>query len=432
MHVRADRLAATGALATATVVAVLLAGSAATGAAAEPPEALAATARDLCAAGQAGLAEMGRLAEATPEQERSFGPDGDPVRIERRFARDGGVLLIFDVLRPSGMLRRATLDKRTLLPDAERPEAIVVLDGGCDLWQARRIVRDDAGMALEIAIFGPELRERAPREPLNPPMPQRPADAEQDGVIVALFDSGLAYTLPQVARRLVYDADGNALGYDFWDMDPRPFDADTSRSPYFPARHGTRVASILLREAPRARVVPFRYPRPDMSRMGEMVAAAANAGARIVVMAMGSNDPDDWTEFADAARRHDHMLFILSAGNDGRDLDDAPLWPAALGLANALVVTSSREDGALAPGANSGAETVDLMVPGEEIEVVDHYGRIGRGSGTSYAAPRVAAMAARLLQDDPEMGSGALRQAIVARATPAPQARYGFIAAPDQ
>ena len=88
------------------------------------------------------------------------------------------------------------------------------------------------------------------------------------------MDSGVNYLLPAIASRLARDADGAALGYDWWDMDPRPLDQDPSRSAFFPRRHGTRTASLLLEEAPLARLIPYRYPRADMSRM----AAAAILG----------------------------------------------------------------------------------------------------------------------------------------------------------
>ncbi|MEQ9124375.1 MAG: hypothetical protein RIM80_17630, partial [Alphaproteobacteria bacterium] len=124
------------------------------------------------------------------------------------------------------------------------------------------------------------------------------------GVTVAHIDSGVNYRLPQIAARLARDDEGRFLGRDLWDGDGRPFDGDTGRSPFFPIRHGTPVASLLIAEAPNVRLLPIRYPRPDMTRMAEAVAIAAAAGARIVALPMGSRDPDDWAAFAAAAQAH--------------------------------------------------------------------------------------------------------------------------------
>jgi subtilisin family serine protease len=285
---------------------------------------------------------------------------------------------------------------------------------------------------VEIELLGADLAPSDLTEPLNPPVP---AGRDPGGVAVALFDSGLNYTLPTFAGRLARDAGGKALGYDFWDMDERPFDNNPAGSPFFPARHGTAVASVLLQEAPEARFLPYRYPRREMSRMADMIEAAAGAGARIVAMPMGSNRRKDWEAFAAAARAHPEMLFVISAGNNGRDIDEAPVYPAALPLDNFLVVTSSDDLGRLAPGSNWGRESVDLMVPAEKIYAVDFDGAPQQASGSSFAVPRIAALAARLLADHPGWQAPELKAAILARALPPPgdghsPVRHGWVADP--
>ena len=125
------------------------------------------------------------------------------------------------------------------------------------------------------------------------------------------MDSGLAYDLPLFRDRLARDAGGKPLGYDYWDLDPWPYDGDVSRGPFLPIRHGTAVASILVREAPDAALVPFRYPRPDMSRMADLVARAVKAGARILAMPLGSRKPRRLARFrkrAPWARHPGHRL----------------------------------------------------------------------------------------------------------------------------
>jgi subtilisin family serine protease len=226
------------------------------------------------------------------------------------------------------------------------------------------------------------------------------------------------YLLPVIAARLARDGNGTFLGLDLWDDDGRPFDGDTGRSPFFPIRHGTPVASLLVKEAPGVRLLPIRYPRPDLARMAEAVEAAASAGARIVVMPLGSRAEDDWAPFAAAATAHPEMLFVVSAGNDGRDIDAAPLYPAGLTLDNMIVVTSSDDFGRLAEGSNWGRASVDLMVPGEGLEVTDYRGARGTASGSSFAVPRVAALAVRLLQANPEWTTLELKRALFARAVP--------------
>ena len=283
-------------------------------------------------------------------------------------------------------------------------------------------------------MLGPDLAPTGAREPLNPPAPRiaDTARADAGGVTVALVDSGVNYLLPEIAGRLARDDHGRMLGYDLWDMNDRPFDANPARSPFFPQRHGTSVASIILREAPGARLIPYRYPRPDPARMADLIAHAAALGARVVNLAMGSNTPGHWAGFAAGVGAHPDILFVVSAGNDGRDIDRRPVYPAALDLPNMLVIASADGFGEPAPGSNWGKGTVDLLVPGGRIPVTDFFGARTHASGASFAAPRVTALAARLLAEHPAWRAAELKAAIIARARLVDASgrlasRYGFL-----
>ncbi|PIW31108.1 MAG: hypothetical protein COW30_00485 [Rhodospirillales bacterium CG15_BIG_FIL_POST_REV_8_21_14_020_66_15] len=380
------------------------------------------------------LFEGGRLLEA-----RLDGPAGKPFRTLHRVLVPGGDEWVVNRLAPGGRLRRISLEwhapARGDGPDAPpRPVVAVNAAGDCRANEGRRLVYADDGTAETLEILSGDLSTVVLTEPLNPPVPagsETPAGA----VRVAVVDTGVNYTLPVVRNRLARDGAGRLLGYDFWDMDARPFDVDAARSPFFPLHHGTAVTSIILREAPKAVILPFRYPRPDMARFKDLVAQADAGGAVIVNMAMGSNKQEDWRAFAEAARARPHMLFIVSAGNDGRDLDREPVYPAGLGLDNILSVTSADADGRLARGSNWGATRVDVMVPGEQVPVTDHRGAAGKASGSSFAVPRVTALAARLLAKHPGWRAPELKEAIVKRARPpfgrgAPLLRHGWIPDP--
>ncbi|WP_193181978.1 S8 family serine peptidase [Nisaea sediminum] len=322
---------------------------------------------------------------------------------------EGGEAVV-DMLLQGGALRRLRMELSAPASGELRPEAMVQYGPDCMPALARRLVygeRRDVPVRLE--HLQPDLATVSFVEELDPPVPP---GADPGGVTVAQIDSGVNYLLPHLAARLARDASGRSLGYDYWDMDPRPFDLDTSRSPYFPLRHGTAVASILIAEAPEVRLLPYRYPRGNMERMAELIAAADAAGARIVLMPLGSNDAREWDAFRQAAEARSDMLFIVSAGNDGRNIDTAPVYPAAFPLANMITVTSADAFGRLAPGSNWGRHSVDLMVPGEGIETIDHRGAVAPASGSSFAVPRVAALAARLLARNPDWSTEKLIEAI--------------------
>ncbi len=362
--------------------------------------------------------------------ERRRGPDGRTFVLEQVFALPGGDELRTLRLQPGGQLRRFTAEYWQVAEAAPRPLLQAVADGGCAVFAGRRLTYR-AGRAVALEQLDGDLARVRWTETLEAPWPE---GRDPGGPRVALVDSGLAYDLPLYRDRLARDAAGRPLGYDFWDLDPLPYDGDFGRSAFQPIRHGSAVASVLVREAPTAALVPLRYPRPDMARMGALVERAAAVGARILAMPLGSRDPADWQSFAVALRAHPEILAIVSAGNDGRDLDAAPLWPAALELETMLVVTSADAFGRLAPGSNWGAARVDLMLPAENVPVVDFRGAAGRASGSSYAVPRLAALAARLLAADPDLSTAELVAAIAARAVPSPYeetvVRLGWIPDP--
>ncbi len=352
-------------------------------------------------------------------------PDNrDPRRIVVRLLLPGADELIIERRQFNGRLRQFLVSYAAHDGDGARPSLQAIADGGCTVHSGRAI-RADGDVWQYLDQLESDLKTPRWTEILQAPWPE---GRDPGGIRVALVDSGLAYDLPMFRNRLARDGEGMPLGYDYWDLDPWPYDGDVSRGPFLPIRHGTATASVLAREAPHAALIPFRYPRPDMKRMGDLVAGAADAGARILAVPLGSRRPEDWRAFENALRGLD-ILAIVSAGNDGRDIDKDPVFPAASALENIITVTSADGFGRLASGSNWGAASVDVMLPAENLEIVDFRGASGIASGSSYAVPRLAALAARILARDPGLSSAELKARILARATPSPFEREGIVAA---
>lgn len=353
----------------------------------------------------------------------SFG--GAPGRVTTVMLLADGRRLEVNALFPGGRLRRVGFEL-----DDGKPLFSITADHECRITEARGIDYDENGIAQLIRVYDRDVAAVTDEIALNPEVPEA---ADPKGIDVGLIDSGVNYTIEPFVSRLARTSGGKLLGRDLWDGDDKPFDIDTGRSPFFPLHHGSAVMSVLIREAPMARIIPVRYPRDDMARMADAVQWLADQGVRIVNLAMGSNSRNEWRAFAEAARKQPRMLFIISAGNDGRDIDRTPVYPAALGLANAIVVTSSEPDGRLAHGSNWGPESVHIMAPGERVSVTDHRGAPGKASGSSFAVPRITALAVRALAANPNWHGPELRDWILKRARPLPgprQTRYGWIPDP--
>jgi len=328
---------------------------------------------------------------------------GNQIGVRHRFAVDDQAFLQLDVFAAAG---QASQFASTLFRSDGRPSLLLSLSADCSFRLARKINYNDQGLALDIVSLNAELAPVGESDLLNPPLEfeQRDADdsVKQSGqpellpIRVAMVDSGVNYRLPVIYNHLARDADNKLIGYDFWDLDTLPYDAHPRGSGFFVQRHGTRTASLLLREAPGIELVPYRYPRPDMSRMRALVEHADRHQVTILGMPLGGNRAQDWKLFEQAARAHPHMLFIVSAGNNGRDIDQTPVYPAALDLENMLVVTSADDFVRPAEGTNWGRTSVDYLLPAERITLIDYSGNEIQASGSSYAVARVSALAARL------------------------------------
>lgn len=271
----------------------------------------------------------------------------------------------------------------------------------CRILQARQAIYDEDKRLLSLQTLAPDLVSVIMEDPVNPPVPPVPRPAETKSPLLGIADTGVNYLLPELQVHIARTTEGMLLGYDFWDMDKRPFDSDPRQNPYYPFHHGTTVFSVLAAEAPDEELAVYRFPALDMCRFKTLINHAIQAGIRILNISMGSGNIEDWTCFANAAQSAPSILFIVSAGNNGRNIDDFPIYPAALTLDNLFVVSSSDDFGRRGPSSNFGPRHVDVFVPAEQLPVTDHRGVRTFTGGTSYAAPRVAALAVRYLRANP-------------------------------
>nr|MBX2825412.1 S8 family serine peptidase [Gammaproteobacteria bacterium] len=127
------------------------------------------------------------------------------------------------------------------------------------------------------------------------------------------------------------------------------------------------------------------------------------------------------------------LLFIVSAGNNGRNIEQRPVYPAALDIANVLVVTSADDFVRPAERTNWGRLSVDFMLPAENIPALDFSGNEVAVSGSSYAVSRLVALVARLKQANPDWHAKELIRALRNRYTDGVGKRWvysGYIADP--
>jgi subtilisin family serine protease len=161
--------------------------------------------------------------------------------------------------------------------------------------------------------------------------------------------------------------------------------------------------------------------------------AAQTVRARVVNLSLGAVDAPGIDPLEDAVNtltRQTGTLFVIAAGNDGREGSiespgsaDAALTVGAVDSADALAPFSSR-----GPRSGDYAIKPDLTAPGVDITAAKAAGsEIGapvgtayqKLSGTSMATPHVTGAAAIVAQQHPEWTAAGLKAALTSSALPA-------------
>ena len=316
----------------------------------------------------------------------------------------------------------------TFYNESQEPLLLVNVDKKCNIMVSRLIQRDITGKIFSIDNLSSDLSKVKSSEYFNPPLEkQKPFK----GIKVAIVDTGVNYNLDFIADKISRIDESNLTGYDFEDDDSLPYDIDTGRSVFFPMHHGTSVSSIILREAPMSELVVYRFPRSEMCKFENLIEHISVNKIKIVNLSMGSVNKDDWQCFYKAAKSNKNILFFVSAGNDGKNIDFDKIYPASFDLENIIVVTSSDISGNLAQGSNFGSVSVDFLIPGEQIPVIDHRGVKTNASGSSFAVPRVVAMAIRILSNNTNANILDIKSKLISRAIRSNEkVKYGWIPDP--
>lgn len=256
-----------------------------------------------------------------------------------------------------------------------------------------------------------------------------------EGVVVAVVDTGVEMNHPDLINQLWVNAgeiagngiddDGNGYvddvsGWDFASNDNNPHDGNG---------HGTHVAGTIAAEAngfgatgvaPDAAIMPVRVLGNNGSGTAFGVAAgiryAAEMGADIINLSLGGGYSSVILAAIEYALQLD-VLVVAAAGNESAGV---PGYPArfSAGLSNVISVGAHTSSNGIAGFSNDvgGSGAVQVDAPGSGVYSTYTGGRYGRLSGTSMAAPHVAAVAALALSANSNLSATELRSLIVAGA----------------
>jgi|GEM_PF-532008 len=272
------------------------------------------------------------------------------------------------------------------------------------LYMLLQALSPDTQQAAATPSAGPELDQLEQYALAKLRLPQAHALAKGEKVLIAVIDSGVDTTHPELAG-MVVDS----------------FDA--LKSDEKAHAHGTAVAGAivahakLMGAAPEARILAARAFGMQKANIeattysiSESLDWAMERGARIINMSFtGPRDPTLEEKVGQA--RQKGIVLIAAAGNGGPTAPKA--YPAA--YEKVIAVTATDAEDKLFKGANRGgyiavaAPGVDLLLPAPEVgyQVT---------TGTSFAAAEVSGIVALMLERKPDLTPDGVRKALTATA----------------
>lgn len=237
--------------------------------------------------------------------------------------------------------------------------------------------------------------------------------AVASSIVVAVIDTGVDRTHPSLSN-LIYtnpdeiagdgvDNDANGYvddvhGWDFyeWDNDPSGSAGDGA--------HGTMVAGRVVQGSggEGISILPLQVgPGPwlDLAAIVQAIDYAVAQGARVINMSFGTSVPYRLLTEAIQHAAQQGVLLVAAAGNNG---SMRPSYPAA--TPGVVSVAASNDAGQRTWWSNYG--NVDFTAPGENVTTTHWGGGTASASGTSFSAPFVAGVLARILAALPALTPG--------------------------
>jgi subtilisin family serine protease len=190
--------------------------------------------------------------------------------------------------------------------------------------------------------------------------------------------------------------------------------------------HGTHVGGIIAGRGNNdsgiaglcwsANLVPVKFldsrGRGSTSDAIAGIDYALHIGVKVINCSFGTSSKSSALADEIEKAQDKGTLLVVAAGNDGDNIDKQPVYPAAYTRSNILTVAATTATGALASFSNFGSDAVDLGAPGDSILSTYPTSTYKKLSGTSMAAPLVAAAAALLRGTDSSLSYKTIRSAI--------------------
>lgn len=189
--------------------------------------------------------------------------------------------------------------------------------------------------------------------------------------------------------------------------------------------HGTHVSGIIASNhsglmkgiAPNAKIVAAPFIANDGSGSLSDAINAMNyvvaRGAKVINASWGGSVCVSTLKDAFEEISSKGVLIVVAAGNESRDLDYNPTYPAAFNIAGQITVGASNVNDYMTSFSNSSFNLVHLAAPGDAIMSTTPNEKYNYLKGTSMAAPFVTGAAAVLISAFPNAKPSQIKEAII-------------------
>ncbi|MGY1710863.1 S8 family serine peptidase [Geodermatophilus sp. SYSU D00758] len=258
------------------------------------------------------------------------------------------------------------------------------------------------------------------------------------GLTVAVIDTGVMTSHPDLAGALwtnpgqpcgAGDTDGNGYAGDCHGWNFYANNADVTNGG--DSGHGTGVAGVVGARAgnghgsagvaPDVTIMPLVIgggSSVDLRLGAQAIRYAADNGADVVNASWGGNNSAQILTDAIAYANSKGVVVVAAAGNDALDRDTSLFYPASLIAENLVTVGNSTASDTVSASSAYGATSVDLFAPGTHVVTTHNDGGYRAVSGTSIAAPHVAAAFALYRAHDEAATAAELVGALLADVQP--------------
>lgn len=236
---------------------------------------------------------------------------------------------------------------------------------------------------------------------------QLPGTLSQPGQVkLAIMDTGVDYEHPLLANAILQEGLEDAknclpqdtIGWNFVDANNNPWDNH---------RHGTHLTGIALNNlldstsCQSAGILPIKthdaYGVSDLFDVSCGMYYALQQGAKVINCSWGwiGDSSVVLSNVIDTAGLY-NAIIVAAAGNDSINLDEHQQYPVCSYQGNVIGVASANLSGEVSGFSNTSATYIDIAAYGDSILSTVPGGSLDRLSGTSMAAPAVAAAATAL------------------------------------